>query len=85
MGLSFIAHPIGGYHGGIEEDELYLRYIEFSCFSPIFLLASEGGVYYKREPWKWNSIIRNNIIYYMNLRYKLIPYLYSESYNYRCV
>lgn len=82
IGLSFIAHPIGGYHGGIEEDELYLRYIEFSCFSPIFLLASEGGVYYKREPWKWNSIIRNNIIYYMNLRYKLIPYLYSESYNY---
>lgn len=82
MGLSFIAHPIGGYQGGIEEDELYLRYLEFSCFSPIFLLASEGGVYYKREPWKWNSIIRNTIIYYMHLRYKLIPYLYSESYNY---
>jgi len=82
MGLSFIAHPIGGYHGGIEEDELYLRYIEFSCFSPIFLLASEGGVYYKREPWKWNPIIENDIINFMNLRYKLIPYIYTESYNY---
>ena len=32
MGLSFIAHPIGGYHGGIEEDELYLRYIEVLLF-----------------------------------------------------
>jgi len=81
-GISFIAHPIGGYSGGIEDDELYLRYIEFACFSPIFLLASEGGKYYKREPWKWNSIISSHIIYYMNLRYKLIPYLYSESYNY---
>lgn len=82
MGISFIAHPIGGYEGGIEEDEFYLRYIQFACFSPIFLLASEGGKYYKREPWKWNSIIQNHITFYMNLRYKLIPYLYSESYNY---
>lgn len=82
IGVSFIAHPIGGYSGGLEEDELYLRYIQFACFSPIFLLASEGGKYYKREPWKWNTIIENHIISYMNLRYKLIPYLYSESYNY---
>lgn len=81
-GISFIAHPIGGYAGGIEEDELYLRYIQFACFSPIFLLASDGGKYYKREPWKWNSIIQNHITFYMHLRYKLIPYLYSESYYY---
>ena len=82
MGISFIASPIGGYTGGIEEDELYLRYIQFACFSPIFLFASEGGKYYKREPWKWNTIIEGHIISYINLRYKLIPYLYSESYNY---
>lgn len=82
MGISFIAHPIGGFSGGIEEDELYLRYIQFACFSPIFLLASEGGKYYKREPWKWNTIIKNHISFYMNLRYRLIPYLYSESYDY---
>ena len=82
IGVSFIAHPIGGYTGGIEEEELYLRYIEFSCFSPIFMLASEGGKYYKRELWKWNPITRNTIIKYMNLRYKLIPYIYTESYYY---
>ena len=82
IGVSFIAHPIGGYSGGIEEDELYLRYIQFACFSPIFLLASEGGKYYKREPWKWNPIIEEHIIEYMKLRYRLIPYLYSESYDY---
>ena len=82
IGVSFIAHPIGGYSGGIEEDELYLRYIEFATFSPIFLLASEGGIYYKREPWKWNYILKEHITKYINLRYKLIPYLYSESYKY---
>lgn len=82
MGISFIAHPIGGYVGGIEEDELYLRYIQFAVFSPIFLLASEGGKYYKREPWKWNSVIEKHALNYINLRYRLIPYLYTESYNY---
>lgn len=82
LGVSFIAHPIGGYKGGIEDDELFLRYIEFACFSPIFLLASEGGKYYKREPYKWNSRIKDHVIDYINLRYKLIPYIYSESYNY---
>ena len=78
-GISFIASPVGGYTGGIEEDELYLRYVEFSCFSPIFLMASEGGEYFKRESYKLNSTIKNSVISYINLRYKLIPYLYSES------
>ncbi len=82
MGISYIAHPIGGYYGGNEDDELYLRYIQFACFSPIFLMASEKGQYYKREPWKWNYILRSHITFYINLRYKLIPYLYSESYRY---
>lgn len=82
IGVSYIAHPIGGYRSGIEEDELYLRYMQFACFSPIFLLASEGGKYYKREPWKWNPSIESHIRYYMELRYKLIPYIYSEGYNY---
>lgn len=82
VGLSYIAHPVGGFKGGIEEEELYLRYMQFACFSPIFLLASEGGKYYKREPWKWSPSTQANIKFYMDLRYKLIPYLYSECHNY---
>ncbi len=82
MGISWIAHPIGGYHGGIEDDELYLRYIQFGTFSPIFLLASDGGKYYKREPWKWNESMLEIIKKYMNLRLQLIPYLYTEAYIY---
>jgi alpha-glucosidase (family GH31 glycosyl hydrolase) len=82
MGISFIAHPIGGYYGGIEDDELYLRYVQFGTFSPIFLLSSEGGKYYKREPWRWNESLREITKKYMNLRMQLIPYLYTESYIY---
>lgn len=82
MGLSWLAHPIGGYYGGIEDDELYLRYIQLGTFSPIFLLSSDGGRYYKREPWRWSQGLSEIIKKYMNLRHQLIPYLYTEAYIY---
>ena len=82
LGVTWQTHAIGGYYGGIEDDELYLRYLQFGVFNPIFLLASDTGKYYKREPWKWNQLILNVIKEYMQLRNKLVPYIYNESYNY---
>lgn len=82
MGVSWIAHAIGGFYGGIEDRELYIRYIQLGTFSPILMLASASGKYYKREPWKWNSLDQNIIDYYLNLRNRLIPYIYTEAYNY---
>jgi len=82
MGVSYVAHALGGFHGGIESSELFTRYIQLGTFSPIFLLASDGGKYYKREPWRWNQLNLSVIKEYMQLRHKLIPYLYSESYVY---
>jgi len=82
LGVSWHAHAIGGYYGGIEDDELYLRYLQFGVFNPIFILSSDAGKYYKREPWKWNQLILKVIVEYMQLRNKLVPYIYNESYNY---
>ncbi|MGN1358535.1 MAG: TIM-barrel domain-containing protein [Bacilli bacterium] len=82
LGISWHAHAIGGYYGGIEDDELYLRYIQFGVFNPIFILAGDTGKYYKREPWKWNQINLSVIREYMQLRNKLIPYIYNEGYTY---
>lgn len=81
-GLSWISHDVGGYKEGIEDSELYLRYIQFSTFSPIFRFSAERGPYYKREPWLWD--IKTYVIAkdYCNLRHRLIPYLYSENYKY---
>ena len=82
LGVSWHAHAIGGYYGGIEDSELFIRYIQFGVFSPIFILAGEAGKYYKREPWKWNSIKLSVIKEYMQLRNKLVPYIYNEGYIY---
>ena len=82
MGVCWQAHAIGGWYSGAENAELFLRYIQFGVFSPIFLLAGEYGKYYKREPWRWNQLILNIIRDYMQLRNKLVPYIYNESYTY---
>ncbi len=81
-GVTWWSHDVGGYKDGIEDSELYVRYVEFSCFSPIFRFSAERGVYYKREPWMWDvktfTIARD----YCWLRQRLIPYLYTEAANY---
>ncbi len=81
-GISWWSHDIGGYEQGIEEAELYVRYVQFGCFSPIFRLSSKEGKYYKREPWLWDVRTRSIVKNYTRLRQQLIPYLYSENYKY---
>ena len=81
-GVSYISHAIGGYYGGIENFELYIRYIQLGVFSSLLVLASDDGKYYKREPWRWNQAESEIIKKYLRLRNKLIPYLYTESYIY---
>lgn len=82
IGVSFWGHAIGGYYDGIEDKELYLRYIQFGTFSPVFILASDASKYYKREPWMYDMGSLKIISEYMNMRNRLIPYIYSECYNY---
>ena len=80
--ISYIATPIGGFYGGIEDFELYIRYIQLGTFSPMLILASDEGKYYKREPWRWNESQKEIIKKYLALRNKLIPYIYTENYIY---
>lgn len=82
IGISWWSHDIGGFYGGIENGELYIRYIQLGCFSPIFRISVDRGRYYKREPWRWDVNTSEIVKEYMQLRHKLVPYIYSESYRY---
>ncbi len=82
IGISWWSHPIGGFKDGIEDEELYLRYIQLGVYSPIFRLASESSKYYKRETWKWDYKTLKICKDYMRMRHRLIPYLYTEAYKY---
>jgi len=82
IGLSWWSHDVGGFKSGIEDSELYLRYVQFSTFSPIFRFSAKRGSYYKREPWRWDMKTFTIVKEYCRLRHRLIPYLYTENYKY---
>ncbi len=82
VGVSWWSHDIGGYWGGTEDAELYMRYVQLGTYSPILRLSSDAGKYYKREPWKWDAKTFSIVKDYLNLRHRLIPYLYSEAKKY---
>lgn len=82
LGMSWWSHDIGGYKDGIEDSELYARYVQYGTFSPIFRFSSKYGRYYKREPWKWDIKTQSIVRDYCQMRHRLIPYIYSEAYKY---
>ena len=79
-GVSWWSHDIGGYHNGTEDNELFIRFVQLGVFSPILKLSSETGKYYKREPWRWDIKTYDITKDYLQLRHRLIPYIYSEAY-----
>lgn len=82
LGISYYSHDIGGYEGGVEDSELYTRYVQFGTYSPVFRFSSKEGRYYKREPWKWDIFTESIVKDYIRIRHRLIPYIYSEMYKY---
>ena len=82
IGVSWWSHDVGGNHGGVEDGELYLRYLQLSTFSPILRFHGARGNYYKKEPWLWDAKTESIASNYLRLRHRLIPYLYTEAYNY---
>ena len=82
LGVSWWSHDVAGNHGGIEMGELYLRYLQLSVFSPILRFHGARGPYYKKEPWLWDAKTESIACNYLRLRHRLIPYLYTEAYNY---
>ncbi len=85
IGVSFWSHDVAGNHGGIEDPELYIRYVQLGVFSPIFRFHAARGPYYKREPWLWDVKTETIVANYLRLRHRLIPYLYTEAYQYHQV
>ncbi len=81
-GVSWISTDVGGNHGGVEESELYIRSVELGVFSPILRFHAARGKYYKKEPWRWDAKTVAITEKYLRLRHRLLPYLYTEAYNY---
>jgi alpha-D-xyloside xylohydrolase len=56
--------------------EILTRWFQWGTFNPIFRIH---GYQTETEPWKYGDTVMNNMRMMLNLRYRLIPYIYSEA------
>lgn len=80
INYGYWSHDIGGHFLGKEEKELYIRWVQYGVFSPIFRLHSSKNPFTRREPWNWGTDALEIVRDFMQLRHQLIPYIYTMSY-----
>ncbi len=73
------SHDIGGHMFKDGTPELYLRWVQFGVFSPIFRLHSTNKAALDRRPWGKPERIFHAARDAMQLRHALIPYIYSMA------
>lgn len=73
------SHDIGGHMGGIEDDELYTRWVQYGVFSPVLRLHSTKNPFHERRPWGRGLAADRAARAALRLRHTLIPYLYSMA------
>jgi alpha-glucosidase (family GH31 glycosyl hydrolase) len=73
-GMPFIHADAGGFAQGVRDDTLYTRWLQFACFSPI-LRPHGSGI--PSEPVFFNDTTQHIVRFFMDERYRLLPYLYT--------
>ena len=81
-GIPYWSADIGGFYGGRPSDpsyaELFTRWYQFATFNPMFRVHGTGG---GREPWAFPPSTQKILLQYDQLRYRLLPYIYSMSWD----
>ncbi|KQV57267.1 alpha-glucosidase [Caulobacter sp. Root343] len=86
-GLNFVASgipywntDIGGFFGGQPGDanyrELFVRWFQFGAFTPMFRVHGTGPA---KEIWRFDEPAQAILRRYVELRYRLLPYIYATS------
>jgi alpha-glucosidase (family GH31 glycosyl hydrolase) len=57
--------------------ELYVRWFQFGAFSPVF---RAHGTREDNEVWSYGPDVEKILVKYLRLRYRLLPYIYSQAY-----
>ena len=80
IGYSWWSHDIGGHMRGVNDDELYTRWVQYGVFSPIMRLHSSNNEFMGKEVWKYSDEARHNAVNSLRFRHKLLPYIYTMNY-----
>jgi alpha-D-xyloside xylohydrolase len=84
-GIPYWTSDIGGYHfhwqapnwSAPSNRELFTRWFQFGTFSPIFRIHGKGERALFSD--NWDASTKSILLNYDNLRYRLLPYIYSLS------
>ncbi|MGE5845308.1 MAG: TIM-barrel domain-containing protein, partial [Ignavibacteria bacterium] len=82
-GLPYWTTDIGGFfrpgssqYTDEKYHELLIRWYQWGVFNPIFRIHAYQT---ETEPWKYGENVEENMRKMLNLRYRLLPYIYSEA------
>jgi alpha-D-xyloside xylohydrolase len=68
--------PGRGQYTDLKYHDILTRWFQWSTFNTIFRMH---GYQTETEPWKYGDTVMSNMRSMMNLRYRLMPYIYSEG------
>ena len=74
-GVSFCGSDVGGFLDNATP-ELLVRWLELGVFTPLFRNHSNRGTL-PQEPWAFGAEVERLGRRYLELRYRLLPYLYG--------
>jgi hypothetical protein len=77
VGFGWWSHDIGG-HFGMVDGEIFTRWIQFGALSPVLRLHAAKHHLAERQPWAFHQALPA-IRHAFELRYQLIPYLYTMA------
>ena len=79
-GIPYWNTDIGGFFGGDPKDpkyqELFVRWFQFGAFTPMFRVHGTGA---GKEFWQFDQPTQKTLRNFERLRYRLMPYIYSVS------
>lgn len=74
-GYSFVGTDIGGFSGK-SDGELFIRWLQMGIFHPFCRVHSSGDAN-EQEPWSFGDPYTAIAKKFIDLRYRLLPYIYT--------
>lgn len=74
-GFSYMHSDLGGFAMGEPDEELYLRWMQYGVFNPVF--RPHGDTNAPVEPIFYSQHAQQILKRYIDLRYRMLPYNYS--------
>ena len=74
-GVGFVGADVGGFQES-PGAELYARWLQYAVFTP-FLRTHTSSFTADQEPWSFGQEVEDIARRYLELRYRLLPYLYQ--------